>query len=85
MKGITDYFHSKEDNLQRKLIVSESKLQQFELLNSEALEKQLTLKEQIEREQKDCKDSKQQLHAVIKSLQNQVQVNTDRADKAMVS
>ena len=81
MKGITEYFHSEEANLHRKLVVSERKLQQFELLNSEAQEKRIN----AEKERNEYKDSKQQLRAVIKSLRNQVQVNMDRADKAMVS
>ena len=81
MKGITEYFHSEEDNFQRKLVVSERKLQQFELLYSEAQEKRIS----TEKERKEYKDSKQQLRAVIESLRNQVQVNMDRADKAMVS
>lgn len=84
MKGITEYFHSREDSLQRKLFSAERNLQQSELLNLETQEKQRIAQEQMEKEHKECEESKQQLHAVIKSLYNQVHVNKGRADDAMV-
>ena len=84
MEGVTEYFHSSEDGLQRKLVTSERKLQRYELLEFEAQEKRISAEEQIEKERKEYLDSKHRLRAVIKSLRNQVQVNMDRADKAMV-
>ena len=73
IEGITEFFHSKEDNLLTKLAVSEKKLQQYELLEFEIQEKGLTAEEKMEKEQSKCSESKQLLQSKLATTEKNLE------------
>lgn len=85
MKGITDSYKTKEDNFQTKLAATEKKLLRHELFEFEAQEKRAFVEEQLERERNEWKDSKQELHKVIRSLYFQAHMLKNQARDGWVS
>ena len=85
MKGVGDYFKSKEDTLHKTLAFVEDDLKQQKVREFEAQEKLIVAEKEIDDEREEWKDLKEQLLSINESLRNQVTVSKDRADEALVS
>lgn len=84
-KGITDYYTAKEHNIRQQLYHTERMLAQYKELESEAQDSLHKMRVKFERERREWTAVREQMSVVLKSLQSQVQVNQDRANKAQVS
>ncbi len=83
-KGVIEYLSSKEDTLRRELYNREAQVKEIEKLKAEAREKLQRRNEEFKKEKEEWAVTRNGLEELLKSLNSQVHINQDRAQRALV-